>query len=78
MDCASLLKLIQFQFSTDPNTTISVIANNNRIITDGDIITVLINLNLTDNKEWKTAIKLFYSSGLVVDITDQLKLSKML
>ena len=66
--------------SGNNNTTISVIASddNNRIITDGDIITALINLNLMENKEWKTEIRLFYSSGLVVDITDQLKLSKML
>ena len=70
--------MLQFQFTTNSNTTISVIVDNNEIITDGDIITALINLNLTENKEWKTTIRLFYSSGLVVDITDQLKLSKML
>ena len=70
--------MLQLQFSTNSNTTISVIVDNNGIITDGDMITALINLNLTENKEWKTTIRLFYSSGLVVDITDQLKLSKML
>ena len=42
------------------------------------IIAVLINLNLMENKEWKTTIRLFYTSGLDVDITDQLKLSKIL
>ena len=78
MECTSLLKMLQLQFSTNSNTTISVIVDNNGIIIYGDIITVLINLNLTENKEWKTTIRLFYSSGLVVDITDQLKLSKML
>ena len=78
MECTSLLEMLQLQFTTNSNITISVIVDNNRIITDGDIITVLINLNLTENKEWKTTIRLFYSSGLVVDITDQLKLSKML
>ena len=78
MECTRLLKILQLQFTTNSNITISVIVDNNRIITDGDIITVLINLNLTENKEWKTTIRLFYSSGLVVDITDQLKLSKML
>ena len=66
-------------FSTNFNTTISVIVDNNVIIiTDGDIITVLINLNLTEKKEWTTTVRLFYSSELFVDITDQLKLSKML
>ena len=70
--------MLQLQFTTNSNITISVIVDNNRIITDGDIITVLINVNLTENREWKTTIRLFYSSGLVVDITDQLKLSKML
>ena len=70
--------MLQLQFSTNSNTTISVIVDNNGIITDGDMITALINLNLMDDKKWKTTIKLFYSSGLVVDITDQLKLSKML
>ena len=78
MECTSLIEMLQLQFSTNSNITISVIDDNNRIITDGDIITALINLNLTENKDWKTTIKLFYSSGLVVDITDQLKLSKML
>ena len=78
MECTSLLKMLQLQFSTNSNTTISVIVDNNGIITEGDIITALINLNLTENKKWKTTIRLFYSSGLVVDITDQLKLSKML
>ena len=70
--------MLQLQFSTNSNTTISVIVDNNEIITDGDMITALINLNLMDDKKWKTTIRLFYSSGLVVDITDQLKLSKML
>ena len=70
--------MLQLQFSTNSNTTISVIVDDNGIITDGDIITALINLNLMENKEWKTTIRLFYSSGLVVDITDQLKLSKIL
>ena len=70
--------MLQLQFSTNSNTTISVIVDNNGIITGGDIITALINLNLMENKQWKTTIRLFYSSGLVVDITDQLKLSKML
>ena len=78
MECTSLLEMLQLQFSTNSNTTISVIVDNNGIITDRDIITALINLNLTENKEWKTTIRLFYSSGLVVDITDQLTLSKML
>ena len=78
MECTRLLEMLQLQFTTYSNTTISVIVDNNGIITDGDIITVLINLNLTDNKEWKTTLRLFYSSGLVVDIADQLKLSKML
>ena len=78
MECTSLFEMLQLQFSTNSNTTISIIVDNNGIITDGDIITALINLNLTENKEWKTTIRLFYSSGLVVDITDQLKLSKML
>ena len=77
MECTRLLEMLQLQFSTNSNITISV--DNNGIITDGDIITALINLNLTENKQWKTKIRLFYSSGLVVDITtDQLKLSKML
>ena len=76
MECTSLLEMLQLQFSRKSNTNISVIVDNNRIITDGDIITALINVNLTENKEWKTTIRLFYSSGLVVDITDQLKLSK--
>ena len=70
--------MLQLQFSTNSNTTISVIVDDNGIITNGDIITALINLNLTENREWKTTIRLFYSSGLVVDITDQLKLSKIL
>ena len=78
MECTSLLEMLQLQFSTNSNTTISVIVDNNGIITDGDIITALISLNLMENKEWKTTIRLFYSSGLVVNITDQLKLSKML
>ena len=78
MECTSLLEILQLQFSTNSNTTISAVVDNNVIITDGDIVTALINLNLTENKEWKTTIRLFYSSGLVVDITDQLKLSKML
>ena len=78
MECTSLLEMLQLQFSTNSNTTIPVIVDNNGIITDGDIITALINLNLMENKEWKTTIRLFYSSGLVVNITDQLTLSKML
>ena len=70
--------MLQYQFSTITNTTISANVGNNSIIPDGDIITALVNLNLMENKQWKTTIRLFYSSGLVVDITDQLKLSKML
>ena len=77
MECINLLKML-VQFSTNSNTTISAIVDNNGIITDEDIITALISLNLMENKEWKTTIRLFYSSGLVVDITDQLKVSKML
>ena len=46
MECTSLLEMLQFQFSTITNTTISVIVDNNGIITDGDMITALINLNL--------------------------------
>ena len=46
MECTSLLEMLQFQFSTITNTTISVIVDNNGIITVGDMITALINLNL--------------------------------
>ena len=78
MVCVSVLELTQFQFSTDTISNLSVIVDNDRIITDRHTTAALINLNLMENKEWKTTIRLFYSSGLVVNITDQLKLSKML
>ena len=54
MECTSLLEMLQLQFSTNANTTISIIVDNNGIITDGDIITALISLNLMENKQWKT------------------------
>ena len=38
--------MLQFQFSTITNTTISAVVDNNGIITVGDMITALINLNL--------------------------------
>ena len=46
--------MLQLQFSTNSNTTISIIVDNNGIITVGDIITALISLNLMESKQWKT------------------------
>ena len=49
------------------------------MITDGDtIIIVLGTLNLMINIEQKITLQLFYSSGPVIDITDQIKLNMLL
>ena len=49
------------------------------MITDGDtLIVVLGTLNFMMNIEWEITLQLFYLSGPVIDITDQLELNMLL
>ena len=78
LECRNLLELLHIHLSTDTKSNLSIIVDNDKIIKDEQTIVALVNLNISDNKVWKTTITLFYKSGLVIDIPNQLTLSKML
>ena len=52
--------------------------NNSIIITDeGAVVAAVLMLNITENKIWKVAMTLSFSSGIVVSVTESTILSEI-